>query len=71
MEVLASLDEQLNRPKWVVPVRPGDELEKLLRMSIVMCKEGTASFVCVWTEDSKIISMLYCSGIQWIPPPVN
>ncbi|XP_064393950.1 probable ubiquitin carboxyl-terminal hydrolase FAF-X [Halichondria panicea] len=40
VKVLTSLDEQLNRPKWVVPVRPGDELEKLLKFSIVMCREG-------------------------------
>ncbi len=40
LETLNSLDEQLNRPKWVVPVRPGDELEKLIKFSIVMCREG-------------------------------
>lgn len=40
VERLAKLDEQLSRPKWVVPVRPGDELEILLRSSIKLCKEG-------------------------------
>ena len=37
---LAKLDEQLSRPKWVVPVRPGDDLELLLRSAIKLCKEG-------------------------------
>lgn len=40
---LNSLDEQLNRPKWVVPVRPDDELEKLLKASIKLCREGVLS----------------------------
>ena len=47
VKVLTSLDEQLNRPKWVVPVRPGDELEKLLKFSIVMCREGVLISLCV------------------------
>lgn len=37
---LSKLDEQLSRPKWVVPVRPGDDLEMLLRYSIKLCREG-------------------------------
>jgi hypothetical protein len=37
---LTKLDEQLSRPKWVVPVRPGDDLEMLLRHSIKLCNEG-------------------------------
>lgn len=40
LDRLSKLDEQLNRPKWVVPVRPGDDLEMLLRHSIKLCKEG-------------------------------
>lgn len=39
-ERLNKLDEQLSRPKWVVPVRPRDDLEMLLRYSIKLCKEG-------------------------------
>ena len=37
---LAKLDEQLSRPKWVVPVRPGDDLEILLKSAVKLCKEG-------------------------------
>ena len=37
---LTRLDEQLSRPKWVVPVRPRDDLEMLLRHSIKLCSEG-------------------------------
>ena len=40
VESLTKLDEQLSRPKWVVPVRPRDDLEMLLRYSIKLCKEG-------------------------------
>ncbi len=40
LENLQRLDEQLNRPKWVVPVRPDDDLEKLLKASIRLCREG-------------------------------
>ena len=40
IQSLNALDEQLNRPKWVVPVRPDDELEKLLKASIRLCRKG-------------------------------
>lgn len=40
LDHLARLDEQLGRPKWVVPVRHDDDLERLLRASIKLCKEG-------------------------------
>ena len=40
LEHLTKLDDQLNRPKWVVPVRPDDDLERLLRASIKLCREG-------------------------------
>ena len=40
LDHLARLDEQLGRPKWVVPVRHDDDLERLLRASIRLCKEG-------------------------------
>ena len=40
VERLTKLDEQLSRPKWVVPVRPGDDLEMLVRHSIKLCREG-------------------------------
>ena len=37
---LKSLDEQLGRPKWVVPVRAKDELEMLIRGAITLIKQG-------------------------------
>lgn len=40
LDHLAKLDDQLNRPKWVVPVRPDDDLERLLRAAIKLCREG-------------------------------
>ena len=40
LDRLTKLDEQLSRPKWVVPVRPRDDLEMLLRYSIKFCKES-------------------------------
>ena len=40
LDRLTRLDEQLGRPKWVVPVRQDDDLELLLRASIRLCKEG-------------------------------
>ena len=47
---LTRLDEQLGRPKWVVPVRPDDDLERLLRASIKLCREGECVCVCVCVE---------------------
>ena len=45
---LARLDEQLGRPKWVVPVRPDDDLERLLKASIKLCKQGAYTlYMCV------------------------
>ena len=40
MKLLESLEEQLGRPKWVVPVRPKDELEMLLRVCIRLARDG-------------------------------
>ena len=40
LDHLARLDELLNRPKWVVPVRHDDDLERLLRASIRLCRES-------------------------------
>ena len=37
---LKSLDEQLGRPKWVVPVRSKDELEMLIRGAIALARES-------------------------------
>ena len=50
LDRLAKLDEQLGRPKWVVPVRPRDDLEMLLRYSIKFCKESESMccVVCEW-----------------------
>ena len=44
---LTRLDEQLGRPKWVVPVRPDDDLERLLLASIKLCREGECGCVSV------------------------
>ena len=46
LDHLARLDEQLGRPKWVVPVRRDDDLERLLRASIRLCNEGEVT-VCI------------------------
>lgn len=43
---LAQLDEQLSRPKWVVPVRAGDDLEVLLKAAIKLCKAGELPILC-------------------------
>ena len=40
LETLNRLDEMINRPRWVVPVLPDGELEKLLNAAIKLCKEG-------------------------------
>ena len=40
LKLLASLDEQLGRPKWVVPVGANDELETLIKASIKLAKES-------------------------------
>lgn len=40
LDILASLDEQLNRPRWVVPVLPKSDLETLLEVSIKLAREG-------------------------------
>lgn len=39
LKQLTSLDEQLGRPKWVVPVRANDELETLIRSAIKLAKQ--------------------------------
>ena len=46
LDHLARLDEQLGRPKWVVPVRQDDDLERLLRASIKLCREGVYYAMC-------------------------
>ena len=37
---LATLDEKISSPRWVVPVLPDQELECLLQASIDLCKKG-------------------------------
>lgn len=37
---LATLDEKISSPRWVVPVLPEQELECLLQASIDLCKKG-------------------------------
>ncbi|XP_060591415.1 probable ubiquitin carboxyl-terminal hydrolase FAF-X, partial [Ruditapes philippinarum] len=48
IQELTRLDEMINRPRWVVPVLPGGELELLLNASIKLCREGldTRSEAC-------------------------
>ena len=52
---LARLDEQLGRPKWVVPVRRDDDLERLLRASIALCKHGKEWNMCCVVQNSAIL----------------
>ena len=40
VDVLTSLDEQLNRPRWVLPVPPKSDLEQLLEAYIKLAKAG-------------------------------
>lgn len=40
LETLNRLDEMINKPRWIVPVLPDGELEKLLNAAIKLCKEG-------------------------------
>ena len=40
VQVLYKLDEMINRPRWVIPVLPGGELEVLLDASISLAKTG-------------------------------
>ena len=49
---LASLDEMVNRPKWVIPVLPKGELEVLIDASIKLAKKGTTILVCLWCTHS-------------------
>ena len=42
---LASLDEMVNRPKWVIPVLPNGELEVLIDASIKLAKKGKLVFM--------------------------
>ena len=37
---LARLEEMISRPRWVIPVLPGGELEVLLNAAIDLCKQG-------------------------------
>jgi len=71
---LTHLDEQLGRPKWVVPVRPDDDLERLLRASIKLCKQGVCIYcmfivcVCVLAESRWIHT---CSHVSLRLPCTN
>lgn len=40
VDELQRLDEMINRPRWLVPVLPKQELEVLLDASIELCKQG-------------------------------
>ena len=68
VEELQRLDEMINRPRWLVPVLPKQELEILLDASIELCKQGLdtkseacqrffrdglmASFTKIFTDDA-------------------
>ena len=54
LDHLARLDEQLGRPKWVVPVRHDDDLERLVRASIRLCKEGVSRLGLIELEKSVL-----------------
>ncbi|XP_043240414.1 probable ubiquitin carboxyl-terminal hydrolase FAF-X isoform X2 [Amphibalanus amphitrite] len=65
---LARLEEMISRPRWVIPVLPGGELEVLLNAAIDLCKRGldtrsepcqrffrdglTTSFTKILTDDA-------------------
>ena len=63
---LKSLDEQLGRPKWVVPVRPKDDLEMLLRGAIKLAKESKYMFnilykySCTTPHGKQLPCVQYC-----------
>ena len=56
---LVRLDENLSRPEWVVPIRPGDDLEKLLRASIALCKQGKEWNMCIQ------YGIVQCNRVQY------
>lgn len=48
---LASLEDKINHPRWVIPVLPEQELEILLDAAIELCRTGRftkSSSVCCW-----------------------
>ncbi|KAL8574498.1 putative ubiquitin carboxyl-terminal hydrolase FAF-X [Nucella lapillus] len=71
---LSKLDEMINRPRWVVPVLPGGELEVLLKASIKLCEHGSdlRSEVCqrflregLTTSFTKILTDEAVSGWKY------
>lgn len=69
LEHLSRLDDQLGRPKWVVPVRPDDDLERLLRASIKLCREGEDKFVNAmpcWCLNSLDNIMVVAESTRWL-----
>ncbi len=43
-EELATLEQKINSPRWVIPVYPGQELEILLDAAIELCRAGITLF---------------------------
>jgi len=43
-ELLAKLDDMVNKPKWIIPVLPDAELEKLVDATIKLAKKGNKKF---------------------------
>ena len=60
VDVLTSLDEQLNRPRWVVPVLPKSDLEQLLEASIKLAKAGTRTQAQYEMEVPSTKSLMSC-----------
>ena len=40
LESLVALEEQISRPRWVVPVKPKEELDILLNAAVELCRTG-------------------------------
>ena len=53
LSLLSSLDEQLSRPKWVVPVRENDELETLIKSAIELAREGNCISLFLFQYSSR------------------
>ena len=43
-DLLAKLDEMVNKPKWIIPVLPKAELELLMDATIKLAKKGEHKF---------------------------
>lgn len=46
-EQLATLEEKINNPRWVIPVLPGQELQILLDAAIKLCRAGMFASIII------------------------